>query len=182
MTKVSRGRLAEGARIRTMKPIVLLAFALVACANRARPTVTGAELYAQVTVLQTTGQVTIGEVTVRKGQVLTTGSEQAFWVTQVIEKCRGGDPAADVDCTLALLLEQRFLVMDRMPQGRPPQREKEDRTGSFLTSAVVVGLGVAAVGGLAYGAATCDFPGCKAVFGVPLVLIGTAALVILVSF
>ncbi|HEY5937592.1 MAG TPA: hypothetical protein VIU61_23255 [Kofleriaceae bacterium] len=166
-----------------MKPVLLIACALMACANRARPTVTGAELYAQVTVLQTAGQATIGAVTVRKDQVLTTGSEgQAFWVTQVIEKCRGGDPAADVDCTLALLLEQRFFVLDRMPQGRPPVREKEDRTGSFLSSAVVIGLATAAVGGLAYGAATCDFPGCKAVFGVPLVLIGTAALVILVSF
>lgn len=167
-----------------MKPSSLLVIVLVlaACANRARPTVTGAELYAQVTMLQTAGQVTVRDVTVRKGQVLTTGAEgQAFWVTQVIEKCRGGDPAADVDCTLALLLEQRFSVLDRMPAGRPPAKEKADRTGSFLTSAVVVGLAVAAVGGLAYGTATCEFAGCKAVFGVPLGVITAAGLLLLVS-
>jgi len=40
-------------------------------------------------------------------------------------------------------------------------------------------LGVAATGGLIYGVATCEFEGCKAVFGVPLVLIGGGALFLL---
>jgi hypothetical protein len=38
-------------------------------------------------------------------------------VEQVIEKCHGGDPAVDVDCTLTLLLDQRFTVMDHLPPG-----------------------------------------------------------------
>ena len=48
-----------------------------------------------------------------------------------------------------------------------------------MTGLVVIGLAVAATGGLVYGVATCEFPGCKAVFGVPLVLFGTSALFLL---
>ena len=164
---------------------LLALIALTSSCARSRPTVTAADLYAQVAVLQTTGQATVGDVTVRKDQVLTTTAEdQAFWVSQVIEKCRGGDPAADVDCTLALLIGQRFLVMDRMPEARrtpKPRHERDDKSGSFLSSVVVIGLGVAAIGGLAYGAGTCDFAGCKVVFGVPLVLIGGGLLFVLIG-
>jgi hypothetical protein len=111
---------------------------------------------------------------------LTTGSRgQAFLVDQVIEKCRGGDPARDVDCTLALLLDQRFTVMDHLPARRSVTETGEDQRRSIVTVVVVIGLGVAAMGGLAYGVATCEFPGCRAVFGVPLVLIGGGALFLL---
>jgi hypothetical protein len=151
-----------------------------ACAHPARPTVTGAELYARIGALRDAGEVTIGAVSVRKSQVLVTGRQgQAFYVEQVIESCRGGDPAADVDCTLALLLDQRFTVHDRMPTLKGTKAEREDRSRSLLTSLVVVGAFVAIAGGLGYGVATCEFPGCKAVFGVPLVLIGGSALFLL---
>jgi hypothetical protein len=148
-----------------------------ACAHPARPTITGRELYAQIPALRDTGQATIGPVSIRKSHVLTTVPEgQVFLVEQVIDQCQGGDPEHDVACTLALLLDQRFSVSDRLPKRREVGRAREDRSGSMLTAAVVVGVGVAAVGGLVYGVATCDFPGCKAVFGVPLVFIGGAAL------
>jgi len=149
-----------------------------ACAHPARPTVSGAELYAQVHALQRTGQATIRSISVRKDQVLASG-EQAFMVAQVIDKCRGGDPAADVDCTLTLVLDQRFTVMDHLPQRRAVEARPDDQSRSIVASVVVVGLAAAAIGGLGYGAATCDFPGCKAVFGVPLVLIGGSLLFLL---
>jgi len=161
-----------------VRSCLVLSSLAAACAHQARPTVTGAELYAQVHTLEDTGQVTIRSIAVRKGQVLTTG-EQVFAVEQVIDRCQGGDPAADVDCTLALLLDQRFDVMDHAPQGPVAKPDHGDHSGSFLSSLVVVGLGVGATGGLVYGVAVCDFPGCKAVFGVPLVFIGGAALFLL---
>jgi hypothetical protein len=148
-----------------------------ACAHPKPPTVTGGELYAQLQTLRDTGTATVGRVVIRKTQVLTTGRDgQSFLVEQVIEHCRGGDPQSDVDCTLALLLDQRFRVVDHMPRGRAPKPEKADPSRSILTAGVLVGLTVAATGGLVYGVATCEFAGCKAVFGVPLVFIGGAVL------
>lgn len=155
--------------------------AVAACAKPRAPTVTGAQLYAQVGVLQAAGTVTIDGVTVGREHFLTTGREgQIFVVAQVIERCRGGDPTADVDCTLALLLEQRFAVHERAPTRKAvKEAEPEDRSGSALTAIVVAGLGVAATGGLIYGVATCEFPGCKVVFGLPLALFGATALLLL---
>jgi hypothetical protein len=155
---------------------LLALFVIVsACAAPKRPTVTGAELYAQVETLRTKGEAVVGTVPVRKEHVLAAG-DQTFLVRQVIENCRGGDPAADVDCTLALLVAQRFTVLDRLPTRREPKPDREDRSSSALTSIVVLGLGGAAIGGLVYGVATCEFEGCRAVFGVPLVLVGGALL------
>lgn len=174
--------MTRAAPSRTALALALTSLA-AACAHPARPTVTGAELYAHVQALRDTGQATLGAIVVRKAQVLTTGPEgQSFEVAQVIDHCRGGDPAAEVDCTLALLLDQRFAVVDRIPERRAPKAprpDRSDRSGSALTAVVVIGLGLAATGGLVYGVATCEFPGCKAVFGVPLVLIGTSALFLL---
>jgi hypothetical protein len=149
-----------------------------ACAHSARPTVSGAELYAQVRTLQDTGQASVRSTVVRKNQVLTTG-EQAFEVEQVIDKCHGGDAATDVDCTLTLLLDHQFTVMDQMPQGRAVKAAHEDHSASMMSSVVVVGAAVAAIGGLVYGVATCDFPGCRAVFGVPLVFVGGGLVLLL---
>lgn len=176
-------------RMRATRPLVVLALAMIVlsasaagCARPTRPTVTGAELYARIQAIRDTGQATIGSVSIRKDQVLTTGpGGQSFGVAQVIEKCRGGDPAGDVDCTLALLLDQQFLVMDYPPEHKPVAADREDRSASVLSSVAVVGLATAAVGGLVYGVATCEFPGCEAVFGVPLVLVGGAALFVLAS-
>jgi hypothetical protein len=149
-----------------------------ACGHPARPTVTGAELYAQVHTLQDTGQAAIRSIAVRKGQVLTTGG-QTFLVEQVIDRCQGGDPTADVDCTLTLLLDQRFTVLDHLPKGPAVKADHEDQSRSMVSSVAVVGAVVAALGGLVYGVATCDFPGCQAVFGVPIVFIGGGALFLL---
>jgi hypothetical protein len=88
------------------------------------------------------------------------------------ERENGGDPAQDVDCTLALLLDQRFTVLDHLPDHKAP----DDQSSSIVASVVVIGLGVAVTAGLIYGVATCEFEGCRAVFGVPLVLIGGGAL------
>lgn len=163
-----------------MSRALLLAVLLAGCSH-ARPTVAGRDLYAQVQTLQAAGQVTIGSIVVRRDQTLvTTSSRQPFGVAQLVERCRGGDPALDVDCTLALLVAEHFTVHDHPPTAREVRSAaREDRSGSALASIAVVGLAVAATGGLVYGVATCEFPGCKAVFGVPLVLIGGAALFLL---
>jgi hypothetical protein len=163
--------------VRAAYLVLVLGALTSACAHSAPPTVTGAQLYEQVHALQTTGQVTIGAVTVRKSHVLTTGWEgQTFVVEQVIDKCKGDNPTADVDCTLALLLDQRFTVLDHAQEHRGPRAAHSDRSGSMLAAGAVVGLVVAATGGLVYGLATCEFAGCKAVFGVPLVAVGGLAL------
>jgi len=59
---------------------------------------------------------------------------------------------------------------------RPAAAKQDDRSGSMLSSVAVITFAVAATGGLIYGGATCDFPGCKVVFGGPLLLLGGAAL------
>jgi len=154
--------------VRSRTAAVVFALVVSACAHRTRSSITGAELYARVHELRGTGRAT---------QVLESrATGQAFVVANVIEKCQGDDPTRDVDCTLALLLDQRFTVTDHLPQEHAARPEHEDESRSIVTSVVVVGLGVAAAGGLVYGLATCEFAGCKAVFGVPLVLIGGAAL------
>ena len=159
-----------------MTRYVALGVLAAGCAHAA-PSVTGAQLYANVASLQTTGAADIGSVHVVASSVLTTGSDgPAYVVKQVVEHCKGGDPTADVDCTLALLLDQRFQVRDRAPERRSAAAKQDDRSGSMLSSVAVITLAVAATGGLIYGGATCDFPGCKVVFGGPLLLLGGAAL------
>jgi hypothetical protein len=159
--------------------VVWLAAALTACGGRAhRPTVTGGALYARVGVLQQTGATTIGDVTVRKDQALATASQQ-FLVAQLVEGCKGGDPATDTDCALALLVTENFEVLDHLRQGKQRKEPGEDRSRSAISSAVVLGLAAAATVGLVYGVATCEFEGCEAVFGVPLVLVGGALLFLL---
>jgi hypothetical protein len=160
----------------------VLCATVTACAHPVRPTITGAELYSQIHTLQSTGEVTVGAASVRKGQVLTTRSQaQTFLVDQVIDKCHGGDPTQDVDCTLALLLDQRFTVLDHLPDHKARKADPDDQSSSIVASVVVIGLGVGVIGGLIYGVATCEFEGCRAVFGVPLVLIGGGALFLLGS-
>lgn len=159
----------------------VLAVLASACARTRPPTISGGDLYAHVHELQTAGQATVGRVVIRRDQTLVTASAaQPFLVGQVIEHCKGGDPTLDVDCTLALLRGERFTVSDHAPAQKAPKAGGgEDSSGSMLASAVVIGLVVAAAGGLVYGVATCEFEGCKAVFGVPLVLIGGGSLFLL---
>jgi hypothetical protein len=159
----------------------LLVVMLFACGGRARhATITGAELYAQVGPLRDTGSATIRDVTIRKDQALATASQQ-FLVAQLIESCKGGDVSSDVDCALALLVAENFEVLDRLREGKPRTEPGEDRSRSAITSGVVLGLAAAAAVGLVYGAATCEFEGCKAVFGVPLVLVAGGVLFVLLD-
>lgn len=162
------------------RALVIAAACAAGCAH-ARPTVAGGDLYARVHALQTAGQVTIGTVVVRADQTLvTTSAAQPFLVSQLVARCRGGDPTLDVDCTLALLVAERFTVHDHAPAARDVRvGAHEDRSSSILVSAAVVGLALAATGGLVYGVATCEFAGCEAVFGVPLVLVAGGALFLL---
>ncbi len=162
------------------RSLVLAAIAS-ACARSHPPTVSGGDLYAQVQTLQTAGQATVGTLVVRRDQTLVTVSaKQPFLVSQVIDHCEGGDPTLDVDCMLALLVAERFTVADHAPsQTGPKPTAGEDNSGSMLASVAVVSLVVAGAGGLVYGIATCEFEGCKAVFGVPLALIGAGSLFLL---
>jgi hypothetical protein len=153
---------------------VLLAVTLAAgCAHRPVPTVAGADLYAQVQALQARGRVTVpaspAPMEVRDDQVLVSadGGSQAFEVRAIIDRCHGGDPERDVECTLALLRGQRFRVEDVMPTRDAPRSTANDRSsgrGKVLLGAIAIAAP------LTYGVARCDFPGCQAVFGIPLAL------------
>ena len=146
---------------------------VIGCGAPKRPTVTGADLYARVEVLKSVGQTVVDNTPIRKDQVLITGRDgQVFVIEQIVENCRGGDAVADVDCTLALLINETFTVLDKIPDPKAaPKAEEEDRSGPAITAIVVVSLAVGAIGGLVYGAATCEFEGCEVVFGVPLVIV-----------
>lgn len=151
---------------------VVVAIALTAgCMHAAPPTISGADLYAQVQVLRAQGHVTVtaspDPLEVRTDQVLVSadGVSQAFEISQIIERCHGGEPELDVECTLALLRGQRFRVENTMPTHDQPRA-----SGRTSSSGKVV-LGAIAIGApLTYGVARCDFPGCQVIFGVPLAL------------
>ena len=151
---------------------VVVAIAVTAgCMHAAPPTISGADLYAQVQALRAQGRVTVAAspdpLVVRTDQVLVSadGVSQAFEVSQIIERCRGGNPELDVDCTLALLRGQRFRVANTMPT------HDEPRVSGRASSGGKVVLGAIAIGApLTYGVARCDFPGCQVVFGIPLAL------------
>src|SRR5262249_32015548 len=130
----------RGARYpRWVNRFAIASCVLAACAHAPPPTVTGAQLYAQVTELQTSGAATVGDVRVFETSVLTNGADgPSYVVKQVIEHCKGGDPTADVDCTLALLVGQSFGVTDRVPARREPAGRSDDKTGSIMSSTVVL--------------------------------------------
>ncbi len=147
-----------------MKPwtAVLLAFA---CAHPAAPTISGADLYARVDALRAMGHAQIGSIEVRRDQYLVSSdTEQVFAVAQVLDKCNGGGLDADPDCTLVLVRDLRFRVVDRAPTAPAPKRE-DGMTAQHKAQLI----GLAAAAPLTYGAFACHFDGCWAVFGVPLV-------------
>jgi hypothetical protein len=150
---------------------------LAACAHAPPPTVTGAQLYAQVAELQTTGAATVGNVRVFETSVLTNGADgPSYVVKQVIDHCKGGDPTADIDCTLALLVGESFGVTDHVPVRRDSLKSDNKAGGPALSAGALLGVAAGISAGLVYGLVACDFPGCKAVFGVPLALVGGATL------
>lgn len=150
---------------------LLASLALAACTRPARPTVSGADLYAQVTALRDAGRISVAApdhpIEVRREQVLIADrTSQVFVIEQLIERCRGGAPELDVDCALALVRDQRFRVVDHAPDA-PETRAERARLPPRLAIALVTG---AIAVPLVWGVSTCDFPGCKAVFGFPLAL------------
>jgi hypothetical protein len=152
-----------------MRAVCALTIAAAACAGPGRPTVTGLAMYAHVEELKAHGQATVdssaGPLVVRRQQVLVThdSSKLVYELDRVLQTCNGGPIDDDVECMLALQRSQSFIIQDQTPppattSGRDP-----------LRTTIVVGLGVVAAG-LTVGVLECDFPGCKALFGVPAVL------------
>jgi hypothetical protein len=185
----SRSRLASRVALAAV-------MAVAACARPARPTIIGADLYAQVQRLQAAGEVELpaaptGTLHVGTGHWLATATSapQVFSVRELIAGCRGGDPEQDLDCTLALLGEQRFTVLTRPPAparsvADPDDPDGADRAGVLAgVPPVVVGaLVTGAIGApLIYGLTVCEFPGCKVVFGLPLAFDAVALLLILAA-
>jgi len=142
------------------------------CAHHQGPTFAGADLYAQVQVLQDKGHATVPAsphpVEVRTGQILVSvdGGSQ-YEIDPLIARCHGGDPGHDNECMLAQLRGQRFRVTKAVPEGKPPHADAGGKM-SFRAKALIVALVIGAP--LTYGLAKCGFAGCHAVFGVPLVL------------
>jgi hypothetical protein len=155
---------------------MVAAVAVVAgCAHREGPTFAGADLYAQVQVLQDKGRATVPasphpiEVGIDQILVSVDGGSQTYEVRPIIENCRGGDPEFDRECTLALLRGQRFRAANKTStRGPAPTATNDDAKASSRAQAVLVTLLIGAP--LTYGVASCHFGGCKVLFGVPLTL------------
>jgi hypothetical protein len=133
---------------------ILVATLVAGCARRTGPIVDGADLYAQVAEVR--------GVTVRREQVLVT--ERVDGLIFLV-----GDAG--------LAARTSLLLRDEAPQ-RQPTAVVPRNVPTALVALTLVG---SAISGLSYGIATCEFEGCKAVFGLGLVLIGGAALFALVG-
>jgi hypothetical protein len=141
--------------------------------------VRGADLYAHAAELRDTGHARVpssqAPIVVRRDQFLVDRStDQVFVVRDIISGC-GID---DTDCTLALLRDQKFVVVDEPPTPRRVHEEGKDM--SALNKARLIGLATTA--GLAYGAAKCDaFEGCGTVLGLAAGLDGLVTLLLLLG-
>lgn len=167
---------------RRVRPHAIAAYLIVACVacHHHGPTVSGAALYAQVTALQADKKAPVlassGTLEVRTDQFLIAG-EQLFVVGQVVDKCKGGDPTADPDCTLALLIDKKFELRDKAPtvKGEPGGSDLSLKTKALL---VLTAMGA----GMTYGAFKCElFDGCKGLLGIGAGLDAIVILVILVG-
>lgn len=152
---------------------------LIGCAHGPRTSIAGADLYAQVKTLQANGRIVVtantGQIEVARSQVLVIDGDppQVYVIADIIENCRGGSPVDDPDCTLALLYNQRFLVRNEAP--KPRKRPGEQEEDSPMVKFTIASVAIAAP--LTWGVATCEFDGCKWIFGIPL---GLDALLFLV--
>lgn len=98
-----------------------------------------------------------------RGATACTRRSHRVAISQVIEGCRGGDPEADVDCTLVLLRDRRFRIHDTPP----PPRDTDDPT--YLSGrAKVLLAGTLIATPLVVGIKACELDGCEAVFGTVL--------------
>lgn len=159
----------------------MIATLLVGCAGVAKqPTIRGIDLYAHASELRERGQALVrtgnAPVTVRDNQYLVDRSrDQIFYVRDVVAGCHGRALADDPDCTLALMRDQRFVVVDTPPQVRD-NREAKDMSDLNKARLVVAAAGVA----MAVGAFKCDaFDDCGAALGIAA---GADAMLLLLLF
>jgi hypothetical protein len=163
-----------------VKPIAILCVVLTACAGTPRATVRGADLYAHAAEIRERGRASVpgstAMVVVRRDQYLVDRStDQVFVVRDVISGCAIDDEA---DCTLALLRDQKFVVVDEPPTPRGVHEEGSDM--SALNKARVVSAATTAL--LAYGAAKCDaFDGCGTLLGIGAGLDGLVLLLLMLG-
>jgi hypothetical protein len=164
-----------------VKQLLVLAICLTGCAARPATTIRGADLYAHVTELRDAGKTIVASsrdpITVRRDQYLVDRSrDQVFVVDQIIAGCRGGSLERDAECALALLVDQRFAVVDAPPIPRQRPAEGEDMSTLNKARLVTAVIGV----GLAVGAAKCDaFDGCGTALGIAAGLDGFLLLALL---
>jgi hypothetical protein len=151
---------------------IWIVLVVASCAHPNRPTIAGAELYANLDALARYGHVALAgsntkPVEVRYGQLLVTEDAQlTVAVDALVRNC----PAQQIDetnmCPLADLQDRRFRVVD---QPRPSPAVADDNTGlSFRAKFGIAGVAIALP--LTYGVVACGFPGCQPLFGVPLAL------------
>ena len=153
---------------------VALAVGCALACRHAPPTITGAQIYAQLAALHADGRADVGGIQLRRDQYLIAdATSQVFPVTTAITGCTGDAIDADTDCPLALVPDLAFRVSDT----EPTATSHEPTEPSWLWKARfgLLGAGV----GLTAGVVACGFPGCKAVFGVPLFF---DAFALLISF
>ena len=162
--------------------VLLIVMLLAACgAQPQRPTIRGADLYARVGELKAAGHAAVPSnqqpVTVRMDQYLVDRSrDQIFVVEQAVAGCDGIDIAADDDCTLALIGDQRFTVVDAPPEPKRVQRDEDDEDISPLNKARIA-LALAGTA-MVVGAAKCEFEGCTELLGVAAGLDGLLLLLL----
>jgi hypothetical protein len=143
---------------------------LASCAHPNRPTIAGAELYAQHGALARDGHVALAgsdakPVDVRYGQLLVSDDAQLTVAVDALVKNCPDQPEDETSvCALADLRDRRFRVVDQTVPSSA--RAVDDDDLGFRGKLLITGLAIAAP--LTYGVAACNFPGCRALFGVPL--------------
>jgi len=164
-----------------VKQILVIVALFVGCAGGSKQTtIRGIDLYAQASELRERGQALVPTsakpITVRSNQYLVDRSrDQIFFVRDVVAGCYGQTLADDPDCTLALMRDQRFVVVDDAPVPRD-HREASDMSDLNKARLVVAAAGVA----MAVGAFKCDaFDGCGTLLGIGA---GADALLLLLLF
>ena len=152
--------------------VLLIVMLLAACgAKQPQPTIRGADLYARVGELKAAGHAAVPSnqqpVTVRMDQYLVDRSrDQIFVVDQAVAGCDGLDITTDEDCTLALIGDQRFAVVDAPPDPKRTYRDDADDDDISDLNKARIFLALAGTA-MAVGAAKCDaFDGCGELLGV----------------
>lgn len=164
-----------------MKQILVIVVLVTGCAaGRKAPTIRGADLYAHAVELRSSGSAMVPSsdqpIVVKRDQFLIDHSrDQVFAVWQVVEGCNGRSLAEDPDCALALMQDQRFVVVDEAPEPKRLRAEEADISPLDKARLVLLAAGTA----LAVGAVKCDaFDGCGTLLGIAA---GADALLLLLT-